>query len=116
MASRVCRLVLTIPRRACHALQLGQVVCEHVDKFVGMCNSAFGSMGGQFGGALKSGCSGMISGCKSLMPKCREQAHKLSVDAQSRDFKVNLATLKPPQSAKPSVSYVKERRAEMGYQ
>jgi hypothetical protein len=105
--------VLTIPRLLC--LQLGKGVGEHGDKFVGMCTNAFGSMGGKFGGALKTGCSSMISGCKGLMPQCREQAHKLSVEAETRDFKLNQETLKPPQSAKPSMSFIKERRAEMGY-
>mmetsp|Transcript_29198 Transcript_29198/g.94141 ORF Transcript_29198/g.94141 Transcript_29198/m.94141 type:complete len:135 (+) Transcript_29198:47-451(+) len=92
---------------------LDKGVGEHGDKFVGMCTSAFGSMGGKFGGALKTGCSSMISGCKSLMPKCREEAHKLSVEAESRDFKVSLEALKQPQSAKPSMSYIKERREEL---
>eukprot|EP00962_Isochrysis_galbana_P055964 scaffold27778_cov157-Isochrysis_galbana.AAC.4 len=100
-------------RAALPCLQLDKGVGEHGDKFVGMCTSAFGSMGGKFGGALKTGCSSMISGCKSLMPKCREEAHKLSVEAESRDFKVSLEALKQPQSAKPSMSYIKERREEL---
>eukprot|EP00967_Tisochrysis_lutea_P045128 scaffold54765_cov31-Tisochrysis_lutea.AAC.4 len=76
---------------------------------------AFGSMGGKFANAMKTGCSTMVTGMKSILPKCREEAHKLSNEAASRDINVMEEPLKKPASAMPSKTYIQSRRAESGY-
>jgi len=86
------------------------------DAFVEKCGSAFGEKGKTLGSGLKTMCTQMIAGCTLLLPKCKDEANKMSAEsASSRDFNAAVTVPAPPTCPRPAPKFVTGRRAETGY-
>lgn len=101
-------------------MQADAALDKYGDGVVEKCTSVFGSIGGKFCGLMKGGCDAMISGCKYILPTCKDQSKSLSAEVAKRDLPVGMSDGCPAKPTKPTVSkppqaYLDHRCAQEGY-